>query len=574
MRGGDAAAAAARRAPVEIYILLYMNLIFEIFKKFFYNDYYNIIILFVVCIIVNIIQTYGISKINANIINVIKEGSKKEVYSLFNNFILLSVVFLVFLYIYKSYQTKILTKLRQWMRKELVGAMLLSNNENFSDKNFIKMNSPINRISSMSYMISNDIITFLLPSLIFFVVIGVYFLYINFPLGAIFIVANIGIIAYLSMTAKVMIEKNTTFEDHANKNESYLLEILNNMDKIIYRGQTTNEISNFDNISDETTKKAFEFYNTTNFHGTVMNLFVYCVMFYFVYSIINMYFTKEINLVLFMTLFSIIILYRDRMSGFIQQIPDFVEFAGRTNGVLNQFDNILNPADLYKKNYRDVELPFDNIRLENVSFKYSASNKNVLDHVNRTINTTGNKIIGMTGLSGRGKSTFAKLLLKMYSKYTGDIYIDEVNIKEISADYIRKNVTYVNQNSKLFDKIVIDNILYGCNHTETCKNELDDIINNYPKISELFEGIDIYNKQSGSLGENLSGGQRQVIQIIGGIINPSKILILDEPTNALDIGLKRDILKVIDDYRKDKKCIIIITHDKDVFPLFDEKIEL
>lgn len=551
-----------------------MNLIFEIFKKFFYNDYYNIIILFVVCIIVNIIQTYGISKINANIINVIKEGSKKEVYSLFNNFILLSVVFLVFLYIYKSYQTKILTKLRQWMRKELVGAMLLSNNENFSDKNFIKMNSPINRISSMSYMISNDIITFLLPSLIFFVVIGVYFLYINFPLGAIFIVANIGIIAYLSMTAKVMIEKNTTFEDHANKNESYLLEILNNMDKIIYRGQTTNEISNFDNISDETTKKAFEFYNTTNFHGTVMNLFVYCVMFYFVYSIINMYFTKEINLVLFMTLFSIIILYRDRMSGFIQQIPDFVEFAGRTNGVLNQFDNILNPADLYKKNYRDVELPFDNIRLENVSFKYSASNKNVLDHVNRTINTTGNKIIGMTGLSGRGKSTFAKLLLKMYSKYTGDIYIDEVNIKEISADYIRKNVTYVNQNSKLFDKIVIDNILYGCNHTETCKNELDDIINNYPKISELFEGIDIYNKQSGSLGENLSGGQRQVIQIIGGIINPSKILILDEPTNALDIGLKRDILKVIDDYRKDKKCIIIITHDKDVFPLFDEKIEL
>jgi ABC-type multidrug transport system ATPase subunit len=76
------------------------------------------------------------------------------------------------------------------------------------------------------------------------------------------------------------------------------------------------------------------------------------------------------------------------------------------------------------------------------------------------------------------------------------------------------------------------------------------------------------------LGEHVSGGQRQIINIISGLINPTEILILDEPTNALDIELKRELIGIIRDFKKYKKSIIIISHDKDVFPLFDEKIEV
>jgi ATP-binding cassette, subfamily C, bacterial LapB len=167
-----------------------------------------------------------------------------------------------------------------------------------------------------------------------------------------------------------------------------------------------------------------------------------------------------------------------------------------------------------------------------------------------------------------------KLVLKMYNKYTGNIYIDGVNVKDIDPDYIRQNITYVNQNSKLFDKIVFENMMYGCSDDETCKNNLDYILKKYKKINELFKNIDIYNKKAGSLGENLSGGQRQVVNIIGGLINPSKILLLDEPTNALDKDLKNDILALIADFKQHKKCIMIITHDKDVHSLFDQHIEM
>jgi ABC-type lipoprotein export system ATPase subunit len=74
------------------------------------------------------------------------------------------------------------------------------------------------------------------------------------------------------------------------------------------------------------------------------------------------------------------------------------------------------------------------------------------------------------------------------------------------------------------------------------------------------------------LGENLSGGQRQVINIISGLINPTDILILDEPTNGLDKNLKQDIISIINDFKSYKKCIIIITHDHDVYPIFEQKI--
>ena len=96
----------------------------------------------------------------------------------------------------------------------------------------------------------------------------------------------------------------------------------------------------------------------------------------------------------------------------------------------------------------------------------------------------------------------------------------------------------------------------------------------YPNIQKLFEGIDMEESDCGPLGEKLSGGQRQVVNIISGLVNPSRILILDEPTNALNKTLKTELLAIIKRFKMEKQTIIIITHDKDVYPLFDEQIEI
>ena len=548
-----------------------MNFILEILKNFFKEEITTTIIIISALLMTNIIQSYGITTVTSKIIDTIKDGNKPDVYYLFKVFMGLSVAYLVINYIFKTFQNKLLTKLWQWIKNELVRLILINNNENFGSKNFISMITPITRIASVCYMIISDLISFVLPILTFLIVIISYFLYHNPMMGILFLVANVIIILYFIAVCRNIMDKDEVYEKTAAKYEFHILEILNNIDRIIYRGQTDQEISKLTELMKDTIKEAYEFYSCTNFHGFIMNSFVYVVIFAVLNSNITAYYDKRLDLVMFITFLSIIILYREKMAIVIQQIQDFIEFFGRMNGVLDTFSEVKN---IYKIPYNPSELKFEKLRFENVSFKYDTSDKQVFNNFNLVLNTNDHKIIGVTGISGRGKSTFMKLLLKMYKNYEGDIYIDDKNIKEIDPDYIRANITYVNQNSKLFDKIIIDNMMYGCSNNEACYQHLETIIKKYPKINELFQKMDIYKKRSGPLGENLSGGQRQVVNIISGLINPSKILLLDEPTNALDGELKQNVLDVINEFRNYKQCIIIITHDTSVYSLFNEKIEI
>jgi ABC-type bacteriocin/lantibiotic exporter with double-glycine peptidase domain len=545
-----------------------MNIVSRLLYNFSKKEIINIVWLFISCIGLNIVQVKNLSHVTAEIINSIQKNNEKSTYAIFTSFITFTAFFLILYYTYRVFQNDLLTKLRQWVRSELVKLLLLSNNENYSEKNFIKLNSPINRLSTVCFSILSDLITFVLPMIIFLFIISGYLILTNLYLGIFFVLSNIAIGVYLVLSLPGVIQENENYEKYATDAEFYLLEILNNIDKIIYRGETPSEIQIFEGKTQKAIKNAYNFYSATNNRIITMNVLVNIITIIILYYMISQVFKGKMSTILFITILNIIILYRDKMTSLFQQFPDFIEFMGRAKSVLHQFSDMIH-VDI-NKIYDARELEFDIIRFENVSFTYKTNKKVIFEKLNLTLKM--DKIIGISGISGRGKSTLAKLILKMYTHYEGNIYIDTVNIRELDATYIRKNITYVNQSSKLFDRKVIDNILYGCNHIQSCNSELEIIIQKYSKIRELFHNIDIYNKSAGSLGENLSGGQRQIVNIIGGLINPSKILILDEPTNALDGELKMDVINMIRDYKKNKKCIIVITHDKDIRSIFDEII--
>ena len=554
-----------------------MNIIYFLLLKFFNEEKINTIMMIINSFLINILQTNGISFITANIITSLQNKDEKNTHNFFQWFVLISIVFIILYHFYKYFQNKLLTKLRQWMRHHLIEILLRMNNEKFSEMNFTKLNSPINRISSVSFMVFNDIITYLLPNITFLLIVAIYFLYKNTIFGIGFIFGNMILVLYMWWHLQFITKHNEEYEKQVTESESYLIDILNNMDKIVYRGQVNSEIEIFSDKTNKSIDMAFTFYSNTSYYGTIMTSIVFVILFGCVAYLIYLFFHGKIELTIFITFFTILLLYRDKMITIIQQIPDFVEFVGRSESVLKHFKNIdyLSETAYSElsdgKNTDNNHLTFDTMECVNITFYYN--NKiPILNNFNIMLKTE-NKIIGITGLSGNGKSTFAKLLLKMYQPNSGDIYIDGINIRDIDANYIRKNITYVNQTSKLFDKKIMDNIFYGCNDITICSKHLEEIMK-YPKIRELYKNVDFKNKMAGSLGENLSGGQRQIINIIGGLVNPSKILILDEPTNALDMNLKQELLGLIRDFKTYKKCIMIITHDKDAFGLFDEKIEI
>lgn len=554
-----------------------MDIISYLVSEFFKEEKTTTIILCVLSLVITLIQTNGISYITANIIQSIEKNSKELTMTFFKYFIFISILFFVIYYVYKRYQNNLITKIIQWIKQEIFKIILKSNNENMQNVNFIEFITPITRISVSFYALFFDIITVIIPTIAFLLIISFYFLYENTVFGIWFLIANLAIFYYVYFNWNDLTKAKNVQEIIINKNEKFIIDILNNIDKVIYRGETMNEINNFTTLTDIAINSGNKFLNLISDHTSLLTFFVYIIIFISLFYLIQLKYSKKITTTVFITFMTILLLYRDRIIGTINNLPDWLEFIGRVEYITEDFNKMLgnkmNINELFTKKYESHDLKFNNIVFDNITFYYE-SKKTTPVFTNASFNiNTNQKIIGITGLSGKGKSSFAKLLLRLYAPIDGKIYIDGIDVSTIDPDYIRQNITYVNQNSRLFDKKILDNIMYGCKDSEKCKDFLKEIMK-YPKIQGLYKNVDIYNSYAGSLGENLSGGQRQVVNIISGLINPSKILILDEPTNALDPELKRELIMLIGDFKQYKNSIIIITHDRDLHALFDETLKL
>ena len=217
--------------------------------------------------------------------------------------------------------------------------------------------------------------------------------------------------------------------------------------------------------------------------------------------------------------------------------------------------NLLDTSNEYTENKYDGKklllVEKGDIVFKNVSFSYN--NNKIIDNINLKI--SGGKKTAIVGLSGSGKSTILSLLLNFFENYTGDILIDNQNIKDCSLKSLRENIALVTQETMLFNESIMKNISYGNLYAE--KNEIKKAIE--------FSGVDEFadelpNKLETIVGESgikVSGGQRQRIAIARAIIKNSPILLLDEATSALDNLNESKIQKSIKKLMLNKTSLVV-----------------
>lgn len=547
------------------------NIFTHLVQEFSKEHIGSVIFIILLSVSLGLIQTNGISEFTALLIDNI-EGKTNTIWRIFYLLAFFFVLYHICYYLFNSTQIGLVYEMKPWARFKLMDLIMQTNNINFSEDNFTKLNSPIHRVADLIAQIIFDVIGYMVPNIIYVLIIGIYFWFLDPSLMTIFLGGNSLILLIFYFSFDYLLNKNMEYEELTQRTDGIIIDLLNNMDKIIYRGRVNEESEKFKDLQDENIKHGKDYYLATNRISSIMSSILMVVFLISLTYLIKLVINKKISKVSFIASFTILNIFKDKLWSVFEQIPEFAGYIGRMNISFKYFKEVSEQLDLIleKKKYSDPKLKLDTIKFENIVYKYT-NGKTVFDSKNINIDLN-NRIIGITGPSGSGKSTLMKLLLRMYH-YEGNIYIDDVNIKDIDPLFIRNQFTYVNQSSKLFDKKVIDNMLYGCMDENQCNNYLEKIMK-YPQISKLYQNIDIYNKDSGQLGENLSGGQRQIINMIGGLINSSPILILDEPTNALDPSLKNEVIGIIKDFKHIKENIIIITHDKDVFTIFDDEIKL
>ncbi|MBR2674072.1 MAG: peptidase domain-containing ABC transporter [Mogibacterium sp.] len=200
---------------------------------------------------------------------------------------------------------------------------------------------------------------------------------------------------------------------------------------------------------------------------------------------------------------------------------------------------------------RECNLKGD-IKLDNISFRYG--NRNLaLENVSFTIEK--GKKTALVGASGSGKSTIVKLLLKYYEAESGRIRIGGKDIAEVSAKYLRENISLVPQNIQLFSKSIYENVAMV--KPEATQKEV-------AKALAMADAQDFIRKQPmqaytylEEAGQGLSGGERQRLALARAFLKDADLFILDESTSNLDFGTENVIFDTIYNKLSDKTMIIV-----------------
>ena len=204
---------------------------------------------------------------------------------------------------------------------------------------------------------------------------------------------------------------------------------------------------------------------------------------------------------------------------------------------------------------KELKIPNNpTIEFKDVSFFYE-KNKIILDKISFKTKKSKMHIIGE---SGSGKSTIFNLISRFIDPKKGNIFINDVNIKDVSLFSLRQNISLVSQETMIYNDTFHNNISLGkLNATKPEIIKAAKLANIHDFIISQENG---YDTVIGEAGSNLSGGQKQRISIARAFLKNSKILLLDEVTSALDSKTSKNILKSINQLSKNKTCIYI-SHD-------------
>ena len=209
------------------------------------------------------------------------------------------------------------------------------------------------------------------------------------------------------------------------------------------------------------------------------------------------------------------------------------------------------------KDDKDLNLTEGNIEFKNIKFSYDSS-----DNVDKKITLNdislkmlGGKMTSLVGHSGSGKSTIMNLIPRIYDADEGEIMIDNLSIYRTKIRSLRNNISFVSQDTNLFDDTIKNNISYAD------MDATDEEIYRAAELSFASEFIeklkDKYETKIGENGIRLSGGEKQRLSIARAILKKSRIILLDEATSSLDAETEDKIQKAIHYLTKDKTTIVI-----------------
>ena len=436
-----------------------------------------------------------------------------------------------------------------------------------------------NTVTSFTGRFIYWVVTFVLTSV---VILG-YIIYLNPVIGSMTVLV---FILFFILYYYILLDTKNTSEKRENEEKN----LMSNIDDVL-----SNSISIICNkkIKDEKeylTQKHDIYDNahetqlwSTSKGGFAMSVIVTLILVVYVYVILRLYKSKSIDSTSTIKVIIIMLFFVRYIKTASQQSILVIAEYGKLAENESNIRKLLIDDNSTHGNKTGVPIT-GHIEFKNVSFEYTKNPEAIDGSANigetrtaedrkKTLDNVSFKIkpldrVAIIGTNGSGKSTIIKLLSGFFKPTEGQVLFDGEDIQNIDREYLRSKLSIVSQKVVLFNRSVIDNICYA---TDTPKEEVVDILDRL-KIMNVFkklpQGLDT---MAGSRGENLSGGQRQIIYLLRSYLSNKPITIMDEPTAAVDAFHKKYVAQMINEMSK-KTTMIIVTHDSEFAATFPVKI--
>lgn len=485
-----------------------------------------------------------------------------------HNLKLITIVFFI-LYIIKNITSFIRNHLLIYLNQKLDVTLLIESFckvillpfNYYKNKKASEVLSRINDLSYIKSFISKIIVTILLDILLFIISFIIIF-NINKDILILYLV---GVFLYLL----IIIIYNTIIKNTIITKQERVVEVNNTIIESVNSFETIKGLNIEDNIIYKFSKNYSKLLNINYYTDKINNTIL----------LLKEFITDSIILLVSYYTFSLI------MNSKVT-VGDYMTISFLSSYLIYPFRNIIDLIYEYhyvknsirrandffdiedEKIYEDKRLEVNgNIKIVNLS--YTFNNKYyVLKNINLFIKDKDRVLL--LGSSGSGKSTILKLLYKYLQADRNKIFINNYDINDYSMSDIRSSITYVSQNELLFNDTIRNNILLDRDVSEVDYLNICKILHIDDIVKDNILGYDYILEENGI---NISGGQRQRIILARSLLKNSKIIMIDEGFNQIDIKLEREILLDIFRYFHDR-TFIIISHRIENSDLYNRVIKI
>ena len=391
-----------------------------------------------------------------------------------------------------------------------------------------------------------------------FIVTSIFIILQNWVIGTVLLVSGIIVIGIISRSPKVCKKTALHQEKSLEELDETTEDVLRNLTTVYTQDQVRNELNN---IEQQGTIYERYYMNTTKctIVQKLLTILVLSIMIFIFacYSYAGIQ-SGKIRIGLFVSIFMIIVQWYTGLGWLSSHIKDLVMDWGILTSHTQLFEECVchhNDANMI-----DQKPLFQGIRVAHITYRVKRRHKPILEDISFDV-AKGDTIV-VIGHIGSGKSTLLKVIARLVRPTKGEVFINGRALSRMSLQESRKLVGYVQQHPQLFNRTVYENIVYG-NEQVVSRAQVIDLIQKLglaDAFDNLPDGIDSHAGKNGSI---LSGGQKQLVQIMRTILTNPQVIVMDEITASLDHDTKKKLFAVLD-VALQGKTTIMVTHDPEL----------